>query len=451
MVLVMMIFMIKSYLFAQSSQNVISQGFFANVVGVDATVADIWGYTDSEGREYAIFAVESGVRIVDITVPSHSKEVAFVAGQKSLWHDVKVFKHYAYSVVDVHGSQGLQIIDLSDLPHRVRLVRTVTEGGIGMVHNIFIDPARELLFLLNEREGVHIMSLKDPANPEELVLLKVRTHDAFARGNTLILATGTSKDFLIYDISIPSNPVLTGSFVTGDNAYAHQPYLSTDGKTLFTTEEERGITFKAWNFTRPDSITREASLLGEYLAAKDYIVHQTIIKGDVAFLSHYGMGLRIVDVSDPSNMKEMGYHRPYNISADENGGYNGNWGAYVFQSGTIIHTANPGVGFYIVKGGDAIEKKAKIGKYDPETFWRENNTPFTLKVISYNKNQVKFTPPLEKDYYARIYSMAGQEVIGFTGRGDGQQIKTLNIANGYYILNLKQGEATYMGRVVIGK
>ena len=87
---------------------------------------DIWGYVDGSGNEYALLGVETGTSIVNVTDPVNPVEVAFIpGGQSSVWRDIKTWGTYAYVVSD-YTSDGLQIIDLSQLPNTATLANQIT-------------------------------------------------------------------------------------------------------------------------------------------------------------------------------------------------------------------------------------------------------------------------------------------------------------------------------------
>ena len=79
--------------------------------------ANICGYVDSTGKEYALVGVETGMSIVDVTDPDNPFEVIalpWVAGPNQIWKEIKVLGHYAYVTSEAGG--GLQIADLRHLP-----------------------------------------------------------------------------------------------------------------------------------------------------------------------------------------------------------------------------------------------------------------------------------------------------------------------------------------------
>ena len=67
------------------------------------------------------------------------------------------------------------------------------------------------------------------------------------------------------------------------------------------------------------------------------IPHNTHVDGDFIVTSYYTDGVSVVDVSNPSNMVEVGY---YDTSENySGGGFNGAWGAYPWlPSGNLLIT-----------------------------------------------------------------------------------------------------------------
>ncbi|MBT8085632.1 MAG: choice-of-anchor B family protein, partial [Woeseia sp.] len=93
---------------------------------------DIWGFQDlNTGREYVVAGYNRGTAVFDVTDPTAPGEVGFVDGQNATWRDIKVYQSYddaaarwrAYAYVTTDGtSDGLFVIDLSDLPHSIRRI-----------------------------------------------------------------------------------------------------------------------------------------------------------------------------------------------------------------------------------------------------------------------------------------------------------------------------------------
>jgi len=131
---------------------------------------DIWGYVDGQGIEYALLGTRGGTSIIRLDDPANPQEVAFIPGPQSVWRDIKVHGQYAYTVTEQTGSgQGLQIIDLSQLPNTATLVNTV-DTWFTRSHDLFIDNGFAYVVGTNNGGGMHILNLSDPVNP---------THEAY--------------------------------------------------------------------------------------------------------------------------------------------------------------------------------------------------------------------------------------------------------------------------------
>lgn len=85
-------FLLQLNLLAQSIQNI----SLLSKIEYDVELSDIWGYTDENGREYALVGLETGTAIVDITDPNNPKEITNVPGGQSHWKDIKTYKNRAF-------------------------------------------------------------------------------------------------------------------------------------------------------------------------------------------------------------------------------------------------------------------------------------------------------------------------------------------------------------------
>ena len=83
--------------------------------------------------------------VYEITDPGAPREVGFISGPNSDWHDVKVYENYCYVVSE--GGQGIQVVSLENVDNgSVSLVNTVTTGGGTDTHNVAIDEDSGFLY-----------------------------------------------------------------------------------------------------------------------------------------------------------------------------------------------------------------------------------------------------------------------------------------------------------------
>ena len=207
---------------------------------------DIWGYTDQEGREYALLGVRNGTSIILLEDELPPREISFIPSAHSLWKDIKTYGHYAYTVNESGG--GLQIIDLSNLPHSAQLVRNYT--GFQTSHNIFIDKENHRLYAEgNHAVPVRILSLEDPTRPIQIGSFGVECHDIYVRDNIAYISEGGHGTIGIFDTTNASDPQLVKRFQIPNAGYVHNAWLSDDGDYLMTTEETTGKTVKYWDIS----------------------------------------------------------------------------------------------------------------------------------------------------------------------------------------------------------
>ncbi|NNC78445.1 MAG: choice-of-anchor B family protein, partial [Woeseiaceae bacterium] len=68
---------------------------FSAVSGNPGAAADIWGFVDlNTNREYALVSYNNGTAVFDVTDPTEPAEIGFVAGQNTVWRDIKVYQYF---------------------------------------------------------------------------------------------------------------------------------------------------------------------------------------------------------------------------------------------------------------------------------------------------------------------------------------------------------------------
>lgn len=312
--------------FVQASVKLPSLGNFNDYKA--AKYSGCWGYTAPDGREYALLGVRTGTSIVDITDAPQLKEIAFIPSVKNTWKEIKTYKNYAY--VTTEGDQGLQIIDLSDLPRSAQLA--VTSKVFKSAHNLYVDDEAGVLYATGgEAESVRIFSLADPLKPIQTAMMDSPNyvHDIFVRKGRAYLSEMFIGSFAIFEVSNISDPKLVKRQKVPNAGLVHNAWLTHDDRYLMTTEETSGKTVKFWDLENLNDI----KMVSEYLGPSK-LAHNTHIKGNFAYISHYGSELRIVDVSDPLHPIEAASFDKNSLDETE---FVGAWGAYpYFKSGKVV-------------------------------------------------------------------------------------------------------------------
>jgi choice-of-anchor B domain-containing protein len=322
------------------------------------TCANIGGYVDGAGNEYALVGVSDGLSIVDVTNPAAPVEVKKIPNIDNLWKEVKVYGDYAY--VTTEGGGGLQIVNMSSLPNAAGVVYHNWEptipgaggGVLGSIHALHIDGHFVYLYGSNLFNGGAIAAdLTDPWNPVYAGVYEVGAgnqayvHDGYVRNDTLYAGHIYAGYFSIVDFTNKSAPVEIANQFTPNN-FTHNTWLSTDSKILFTTDEVDGSFVTSYDITDPTNIIELDRIQSN--PGSMSIGHNThIIRvggNDYAVTSWYKDGLTIIDAGRPGNLIQVGNYDNY---AGTGGGFQGNWGVYPYlPSGNII-ASNIEDGLYV--------------------------------------------------------------------------------------------------------
>ena len=335
-----------------------------NRPGTQSSSAGIWGWTGTDGREYALLTSRSpggvmAVEIFDGTNPVVPPKLRgwVPAGHNSIWQEVNTAGNYAYKVSQ-EGSHGIQIIDLAPLNQGqdINKVKDFVANGISVNHTVFCDTTvvpHRLFVTRGTAAGVRIFSLADPVNPVQIGDIPGEAHDIFARGNRLYISTQSRHTVQIWNIATPANPVQEGTIELGTGTIAHNAWPTEDNTHLFTTEEIASKPVKAYSLANVQNPAKVSEYRG--VGTGTVIAHNVFVKGRFLYIGFYTAGLRIWDISNPAAMSEVAFHRPSTAS----GLYDGSWGVYPwFKSGLIIH-GDDRQGLFVVRAtlsGTSAEK-----------------------------------------------------------------------------------------------
>ncbi|MBL0340585.1 MAG: choice-of-anchor B family protein [Bacteroidetes bacterium] len=308
-----------------------------SVLPYGVSLSNIGGFVDSQGNEYALVGYYEGLSIVDVTDPDNPVEAFTIPGAQSDWREVKIWGDYAY-VTTEGGNQGLQIVDLSDLPNSVNSKYWAGSGAINgqleTIHALHIEDAHAYLFGSNLFNGAAIIiDLVDPWNP----VYKGHTpgpyvHDGYVRNNVLYAGHIYDGFFAVYDVTNKANPILLAHRNT-QAILTHNTWLNDASSVLFTTDETNDSYLTSYDITDLGDI-KELDRF-QLTPGSGSIVHNTHILNDFAVTSWYKDGISITDVSRPANIISVASYDTY--IQGTGGGFNGCWGVYPFlPSGTIV-------------------------------------------------------------------------------------------------------------------
>ena len=412
-----------------------------NLVGSWAynnTYNECWGL-EVNGNEIAIIGSTDGTHFFDVTDPANATQVAYVAGVYQgggvIHRDYHDFQGYLYVVCDEGSSSTLQIIDISTLPDSVTTVYD-SNALFTKSHNIYIDTATAKLYACASNTAMDVYDLHTPTAPELIYSYNGvgHVHDAFVRNDSAYLNCG-NDGFRIFDFStvnqMGDQPTLLGTLTSyPDAGYNHSGWLSDDGTVYAMQDENHGYDVKLLDVSDFNNI----SVLSTFSSGVDpqSMAHNGIIKGDNLYIPYYHDGLRVFDISDPTNPVQTWEYDTYAPSSHAS--YKGAWGVYPYlPSGNII-VSDMQTGLYIIdmtSGTTHIIETSISNNIYPNPaksqFIIENNSADNLK----------------------LFNSLGAEVMSKKLYNNQTTINRGNLANGLYFYSLnKEGKQIESGKVL---
>lgn len=318
---------------------------------------DVWGYA-ADGREYGLIGSRQFMHIIDVTDPANATEIVRLndAGGSSVWRDVKVYDTYAYMVTE--AAEGLQVIDLSNLPTSADVVFEST-ADFSSCHNIFIDttstPVKLYAFGTNtsaQRDGIIVYSLANPATPVKLgqsILSGGYAHDGYVINDTLY-ANQEHRGLFVHDVSDPNNPMELGVLDGyAEEGYNHSCWRSANGKYLAMCDETVDKGVKIVDVEDPLDMEVEGLFRSTLLAptSTESLAHNPFYLGDsLVVISYYGDGVQVWDVRNPATPRRLAY---YDTNPMGTGYTVGVWGTYPYLPSGNILGSDEVTGLYVLK------------------------------------------------------------------------------------------------------
>lgn len=338
-----------------------------------AELSGNWGWTDPDtGREIALIGRMDGTTFVDVTDPHRPVVLGNLplteGARPSNWRELKTSATHVFIVSDGSGDHGMQIFDL----RRLRGVRgrpqtftpDATYRGVASAHNVAVNPETGFAYITGANGGgetcgggLHMVNIKDPLRPTFVGCFQDsrtgRAGTGYSHDVQCVVYHGPDREHEGREICIGANETaISIADVTDKSApralaiatypnvgYAHQGWFTEDQRYWVMDDEldevsgpMEGTRTIFWDFSDLD----DPVVLKEFFGTTKASDHNQYVKGTRVYQSNYVAGLRVLDISDIRNPREVGYFDTVPNSPNEPG-FDGSWNNYpFFRSGTIV-------------------------------------------------------------------------------------------------------------------
>ena len=348
---------------------------------------DIWGHVDlNTGTEYALIGLTNGTAVVSLANPESPDEVGTIAGTSTSWRDIKVYQYFdnalrrwqAYAYVSSEGSDGIQIIDLNQLPATVSLAATYR--GVVSSHNVFIggvdystntanSAAQPLLYLAGQntqRGATAALSLTNPTSlsavwqqnaavagdySHDVAMMQIADARATAdcqQNPCQVLFDFNEQEVRLWDSSVASAPTRLANLSYDQVSYVHSGWSSEDNRYLFVHDELDETSFNLNTTLRIYALDdlRNPVLQPVWRGPTRAIDHNGFVRGNRYYMSNYQRGLTVLDITNPAAPTEAGFFDTFLPS--DGAAFNGMWGTYPYLPSGLILGSDINSGLYIL-------------------------------------------------------------------------------------------------------
>ncbi|WP_372625759.1 choice-of-anchor B family protein [Arsukibacterium sp.] len=348
---------------------------------------DIWGHTDlNTGIEFALIGLNNGTAVISLADPANPEVVGTINGSNTSWRDIKVLQFFddnlsrwqAYAYVSSEANNGIQIIDLNDLPGSVRLA--ATDRSVNSAHNLYISnvdyttntaltgqvPALHIAGQPEQGGAVTSYSLANPLqlsanwlqsgasrsdyshDVASMLVTDPRASNQCDRSECQVLFDFNEQNIKLWDISGASNLTLA-DFTYSLASYVHSGWWTENQQYLFVHDEldevNHGLNttlrvFELSDLTAP-------SLATTYSGPTRAIDHNGFVRGNRYYMSNYQRGLTILDITDPAAPMQAGFFDTF--PASDSAAFNGMWGVYPYLPSGLIIGSDINSGLYVFR------------------------------------------------------------------------------------------------------
>jgi len=253
---------------------------------------------------------QDGLHIIDVTDPAHPTELGkYARSVLGYSNDVKLVQANAktYAII---ADTPVDIIDVTSSAAPV-LATQITESA----HTTAVESRNGHLYAYfgNYDATCPIYDITDPTHPTKLGTYHSTgslVHD-LSIDNGIAYLNAWDEGFLVVDYTNPAQPTLLGKWGPTPTQTSHSNWTTTVGGRHIALhgEEAYGADLHIVDLDTMQPFTEWKT--------RDFIsIHNLMAFGNKAYFTYYQDGVRVLDLSDPTQPVQVGYYNTWDPQAD---------------------------------------------------------------------------------------------------------------------------------------
>lgn len=250
---------------------------------------------------------EGVVTLVDLSDPREPRVLSEIAGLGEV-SDVDLSGGLLAvaqdTILNPDETASVELYDATDLENPT-LVGTISAAE-DAAHTLNL--AGDSLFIASTQRGaVAVYDVSNPGTPLRLAAITppppAAVHDQTVVGTTLYTAYGSGV--AAFDVTAPAAAVLLGAtLATWENPFLHNVWPTADGTVLAVSEEAVGGSLHVYAVSDSGAIAWRSTVQ----VSPQSSIHNAVVRETYAFCAWYVDGLRVYDLSDPTEPLLVGWY-----------------------------------------------------------------------------------------------------------------------------------------------
>ncbi|MBN9681576.1 MULTISPECIES: LVIVD repeat-containing protein [unclassified Corallococcus] len=287
-----------------SGLTLVSEASLALGMPVDVYVTKGHAYVVAVGTA----SKPGGLAVFDVRDPARPvlTKTVQLAGDSN-WNGVWAKDNALYIA---SASSGVLVYDISK-PADPRYVRAVTDAPLN-VRSVFVEDKWLYATAAAPGDAVLIFNVSSPLKPVEINRVPLGAggsgpHDAFVYEERLYVSH-TEAGYQAFDVADTKSVYPMGGYsFDGQNSHASAVGTFAGRTVAFEGGDHPGAHLRMLDVTDPANM----KLIGEYALRPETSIHDIRLRGSKLYVAHYQEGVRVLDVSVPPKPREVAYFNTY--------------------------------------------------------------------------------------------------------------------------------------------